>query len=240
MFKYLVLLTILSFSAMAKWTYMLESGLSYQQRNDVQIPNDTGTRLEFDRFDHGPFFHYRAELDYEMTNNHNLRLVLAPFDISVSGFVADSVDFDGTTFAGGQDLSVDYRFNSYRLGYYYSFWGRGKRQLNFGVTGKIRDARIRFRQASLSETYDNLGFVPLLYFAYQEDLGSGYYFNLNTDAAAAPQGRAIDLALKLRKDFSSHYQWGLGVRSLEGGADNDKLFTFSWVNYIVLDISGSF
>jgi len=33
---------------------------------------------------------------------------------------------------------------------------------------------------------------------------------------------------------------GIGVRSLEGGAENDKVYTFSWLNYLIVDYKYSF
>ena len=60
------------------------------------------------------------------------------------------------------------------------------------------------------------------------------------DAAFASQGRAIDIALKFRHNFSPDYNIGFGARSLEGGADNDKVYTFSWFNYAVIDFVGRF
>ena len=71
-------------------------------------------------------------------------------------------------------------------------------------------------------------------------MGSSWLFHFNMDAAAAPQGRAFDLAFKARKELSKNYQLGVGVRTLEGGADNDKVYTFSWFNYAVLDLVGTF
>ncbi len=62
-------------------------------------------------------------------------------------------------------------------------------QLNLGFTGKVRDAETTFSQLGVSSSYDNVGFVPLLYFEYQKSLGTNWNFNLTMDAAAAPQGR---------------------------------------------------
>ena len=130
---------------------------------------------------------------------------------------------------------MEYTFNSYRLSYVYAYSGFGSDQFNIGFTGKIRDAKTTFSQPGQSSFYSNVGFVPLLYFEYQKGFGSNYEFNITSDLAAAPQGRAIDVALKLRRELSSNSKLGVGLRSLEGGADNEKVFTFSWFNYFVLD-----
>lgn len=229
-----------TFISEAQVSFMLESGAVWQHRNDVQIPSDTGTRLDFDSFDRGPFFHYRGELFWKINEKHNLRAVYAPFQIQVKGPISSNVQFDGETFTPNEELEIDYKFNSYRLTYFYSFWEEERSHFNLGLTGKIRDAKIRFSQSGQSESYDNIGFVPLVYVEYQTPITSLWHFNVNMDAAAASQGRAIDLAIKFRRLITDQYSLGVGARTLEGGADNSKVFTFSWLNYAVVDLVGEF
>ena len=57
------------------------------------------------------------------------------------------------------------------------------------------------------------------------------------DALAAPQGRAEDLALKLRYDPTDRWSLALGYRMLEGGADSDTVYTFAWLHYVVASAS---
>lgn len=242
MLKVITCLVILISSnpVFAEFSYMLESGTVWQYRNDAKIPGNTGDRVDFDNFNQGPFFHYRAELFWKISEKGNIRFVYAPFNTVVKGPLNRNVNFNNKTFVAGQDLEVDYTFNSYRVTYFYSFFGNGDNQLNLGLTGKIRDAEIKFTQGSQVSSYDNVGFVPLIYFELQTSLGSSWLLNLNLDGAAASQGRAFDVALKLRRKISKNYKLGLGARALEGGADNEKVYTFSYFNYAVLDLTGSF
>jgi len=226
--------------ASAELQLMFESGAVFQQRNDVAVPGNTGDLLAFDSFNKGPFFHYRAEARYNWGKKHNFRLLLAPLSIKVTGPLAQDTFYVDKTFSSNQDLTVDYRFNSYRLTYFYAFFGNGRSQLNLGVSLKIRDAEIIFQQGLVTSSFDNLGFVPLLYFEYQRPLGSQWWVNLNMDGAWAPQGRALDLALKFRRALGDTHSVGVGYRILEGGADNDRVLTFSWFHYVVLDWVGTF
>lgn len=227
-------------SSFAQLQLGIELGQAWQERNDIQIPSTSGTRVEFDNFDSGPFFHYRAELLYQFSKKHKVRAVYAPFQIEAKGVIQQPVLFDDETFNASEELKISYKFNSYRLSYIYGFWGFNNDQLNIGVTAKVRDAEIEFQQAGRSAAYDNVGFVPLLYFEYQKSLSSQWMINFNTDLAVAPQGRAADLSLKLRRKFSNSTQLGIGGRTLEGGADNEKVFTFSWFNYAVADFIFTF
>jgi hypothetical protein len=242
--KYIFLCSLLFFSsytfAKASFDLILEAGSVWQHRNDTQIPSIGGTRLALDELDDGPFAHYRVEGIMRLNKNHAVRGLYAPLDIKVTGRPTRAIIFDGKTFNDTEDLTVNYRFNSYRLTYFYGFLGFGEDQINLGITLKIRDAETKFSQGATVESYSNVGFVPLFYFEYQKSLSSSWLFNFNVDAATASQGRAVDAALKLRRKFYDSSSFGFGFRTLEGGANNDKVYTFSWFNYAVLDITIGF
>ena len=225
--------------AFAQLRIHLEGGWVWQHRNDVKIPPDTGTRLNFDEFDSGAFPHYRVELIYKI-DRHGIRALYAPFEVEVKGLPTETILFDDRTFAAGQELTVNYQFNSYRLTYFYNLVEDSNQTLSLGFTGKIRDAEIKYNQSLTEATYDNQGFVPLLYFSYWRALSQNWSISLDGDAAAASQGRAIDVALKIHRQLSEQSTLALGGRTLEGGADNDKVFTFSWFNYLVAEFRYSF
>lgn len=215
----------------------LESGALWQIRNDVRIPGNTGTLVSFDEYSSNPFIHYRIETSFKTGARHGLRLIYAPLNISVNGEEKRQVNFNNQAFNANQPLSVDYTFNSYRVGYFYQLFGNDKSYFNIGITGKIRDAEITFSQNGTKASYDNLGFVPLFYYALRISLQEGLFLYSDADFAVASQGRAIDATLKLKKNISSNSLVGFGLRVLEGGADNDKVYTFSQINYLVIDFS---
>lgn len=214
---------------------LFETGAVWQHRNDVKIPPGTGNLVEFDEFNQGPFFHYRAEAYYNMNKKHIIRAVYAPFEVKVTGRLPNDVNFNGKSYDTSSDLTVRYKFNSYRLSYIYQLHNYGDTQINIGATLKVRDAKITFQQLSTISTYDNIGFVPLLYGSILHDITDNWYLFSDVDFAVAPQGRAIDLNIKLRRHITKASSFGIGLRSLEGGADNNKVYTFSWFNYLLLD-----
>jgi hypothetical protein len=63
---------------------------------------------------------------------------------------------------------------------------------------------------------------------------------LDGDALAAPQGRAEDVALAIWADLSKSLRLRAGYRLLEGGADNDKVYTFALVNYAFAGLTLTF
>lgn len=233
-------LTAFKANAFNKFDLTFETGGVWQNRNDFQIPPTSGTRFEMDQVDSGPFLHYRLEGYYRINEKHALRFVFAPSQIETTGELSGAVNFNGQNFLSGDDLTVKYKFNSYRLSYLFAFWGFEGDQLNLGITAKVRDAKISLSQNLTHSEYDNIGVVPLIYFEYQKVMTSKLSFHFTLDAAFAPQGRAVDGSAKVRYKVRDNLSLGLGFRSLEGGADNEKVYTFSWFHYVLMDLNIAF
>ena len=220
-----------------EFEWMLEAGTVWQNRNDFQIPPTLeGTRVFLGDIDDGPFLHYRSELYARLSERHGVRLTVAPFSVSFNQRIDQPIAFQDTQFLANRDTDFNYTFNSYRLTYFYAFWGHGDRQLNLGLTAKIRQAEILVRQGALTQSFEDLGFVPLIYFDWRQPLSDNWALLFNFDGLAGGPGRAIDVALKLRRKLGDSAWLGLGYRTLEGGADNDQVFTYSWFNYAVADL----
>ncbi|MBL7665808.1 MAG: hypothetical protein JNM93_11795 [Bacteriovoracaceae bacterium] len=230
---YLIASLFLSLPLCAKdFSTMIELGQNWQLRNDVRIPSQGGTKLAIDDFDNGPFNHGRLEFTYRWSQKHGLRLIYAPLTTYSEGISNQTINFNGQSFNTTDKLSIKYRFNSYRLGYVYRF----SENFYFGGTLKVRDASVRFKQNATTSEYNNTGLVPLFYLAYLKPMTESWSFFTDADFAAAPQGRAIDLSIKFRKKIKSATYLSLGLRTLEGGADNEKVYTFSWFTYLLGDI----
>jgi hypothetical protein len=54
--------------------------------------------------------------------------------------------------------------------------------------------------------------------------------------AGGGPGRAFDVALKVGYDFNRHVSLNAGYRLLEGGADVEQVYNFSWFNYLVASV----
>jgi hypothetical protein len=63
---------------------------------------------------------------------------------------------------------------------------------------------------------------------------------LDLDIAAAPQGRAIDAGGRLRYALSNRRAVGAGYRTIEGGADVERVFNFAWLNGAVATLAVTF
>ncbi len=211
----------------------LEGGAAWQLRNDFAVPGETGTRLSIDEANSGPFPAFRGTLWADVSKRTSLRLLAAPLRTTATLTPETPVEFNGTTFPGGQPLDVTYVFNSYRLSWVYRFRSSGPVSFRAGLTAKVRDAKIELSGSGLESTKSNTGVVPLLYGGVRWQLSDTLAIDLDVDAAAASQGRAEDVALRLEKKVSPKVDVFVGARTLEGGADNDEVYSFAWFAYAI-------
>ncbi len=220
-----------------RFSFEVEAGAVWQARNDVQIPNETGTRLSLaDLAGAGPYFAYRFTGIWDINRRHGLRLLVAPLTITGEGIPGAPLEFAGRDFQPGVATDAAYRFNSYRLTYRYRLHDGVRWNWQLGFTAKIRDAKVELRQADVSARDFNIGFVPLLHLSGELHLASDWRLQAEIDALAAPQGRAEDVAIRLNYSPTAAWSVAIGYRTLEGGADVDEVFTFAWLHYAVLAI----
>jgi hypothetical protein len=224
-----------------RWNIGIETGAVWQNRNDVQIPGDTGTRFSLTELvGKGPFGFLRLEMFYDMKPRHQLRFLIAPFRYTESGVFGNNVFFVDQTFAAGQATNATYQFNSYRVTYRYLFYQGSRWDWWIGATAKIRDAEIALQQGTVAARDTNVGLVPLLNLYGDYKLTDKWRFIVDFDGLIGPQGRALDLGLKIQYDITKQWYVGGGIRTLEGGADNDEVYNFGWFNYAVVSAGYQF
>ncbi len=224
------------------WQLTLESGPAWFSRNEVQIPNDDdGDRFDLTRLTgSGPDSYLRLAVEYRWNGRHAVTGLYAPLRSNGTGVLEDDVRFAGQVFSGGESLKGSYKFNTYRLGYRYTFRETGRWRFRAGGTVLVRDANVRLTQAGIIADDPDLGLVPLLTFDATRFLSERWSVELDVEGLAAPQGRAIDAALVVQYRWRDSLTTRLGYRVLEGGADNDSVYTFAWVHYALLGVQYAF
>jgi hypothetical protein len=220
----------------------LEGGALWQSRNDQRVPGNSGNLFSLSDFSKGPFGSYRVYLGRRFSEHHEIRLLYAPLELELKGKFSSTVNYKGATFAANTETTAYYKFNSYRLSYIYHFYVSSAWDLALGLTGKVRDAEVRLSQGILRESESNVGFVPLLHFQARRELSTNWKFIFDVDGLSAPQGRAIDLALMFERliSKSGESQAYFGYRTVEGGADNDKVYNFAWFHIATLGFKMNF
>jgi hypothetical protein len=228
-------------AAQARWQIDAETGLAVSGYNNVRIPGNTGTKFSLSRdLDIDQTVFWRARFSRMFGDKHSLSLLIAPLTFNAEGRLEKDLKFAGGEFAANTFVKAKYRFDSYRLTYRYDFYRRDRLRLGIGFTGKIRDAAIGVEGGGQKAEKTNTGFVPLINFRAHWTISSRFGVLLDGDALAAPQGRAEDVLLALTISTSKNLQFKIGYRLLEGGADNDEVYTFALVNYLVLGAAWRF
>lgn len=240
--KILVLIICLIASSLgwSKTRLYLESGIVENPYNRIGIPGDDGTRFDFSESLDESYLYYRLELKHYLNERHGIRALYAPLKVTGSEVYSKDINFQGVNFPAGNKLETLFQFNSYRLTYFYQLITQDKWQLQLGATAKIRDARIKLSGSGQSKDKKNTGFVPLLYVWSRYHLTDKWNLTLDLDAMAAPQGRAIDGALMAGYEICESFQANLGYRVLEGGADNDTVYSFSRFDFYFASVEYQF
>ena len=231
---------ILSFNVLSlkgQASFDLETGAIGTGYNNVRIPGDQGTlfSLKDDLISKTEIF-FRIRVSYTIKSRHTLSLLYAPLETVSTGNVPNDIILEGVTFPANSDLTGTYKFNSYRLTYRYEIVIRPKFEFGLGLTAKIRDAKIKLASAGLESEKTNVGFVPIINFRMLWKPYEKFGILVEGDALAAPQGRAEDFLVAATYRVSDRFGLKAGYRILEGGADNDEVYSFALFNYASVGI----
>jgi hypothetical protein len=231
----LILTVIFAQSLFSQFAVDAENGMIGTTYNNIRVPGDTGTKFSLcDELEDDIQYFYRLRLNYTLKEKHFFSLLYAPLTIESSGRFDKDVNYRDAVFFSGTDIEASYTFNSYRLTYRYEWINNKNFEFGIGFTAKIRDAEIELKNEDDSAGKSNIGFVPIINFRAMYKYNEVFGLLVEGDALAAPQGRAEDVLAALTWNYNEKLLLKAGYRILEGGADNDEVYTFSLINYAVL------
>jgi hypothetical protein len=226
---------------LAQNTIEVEGAIVEVGYNDVRIPGNTGTRFSLtDDLSSECSAAFRIRYSHTFLKKHWVGVLVAPLRVTSQGILNRDVEFQGTRFLQGTQVNATYRFDSYRLIYRYLFESRGAWQWGLGGALKVRDAAIRLQGAGRSSEKKNTGVVPLLSWMIRWSPKERMHLIMDGEALAAPQGRAEDILFAGLYDLNKQLSIKAGYRLLEGGADNDEVYTFSLFNQYIAGLVFSF
>ena len=232
------IMIIASVPALAGFYIDGEGGRAYTGYNDVAIPGDQGTRISLSEdLDTDPVWYYRGRVGYVFRGHHDFSFTAAPLRADAEGTVNSAVRFDDTVFSAGISLSARYQFDTYRFTYRYNLVAERDLIIGIGGTGLIRDALVSVEGDAERAEYTNVGFVPLFHFHLEYYFIDYFGVLLEGDAMAAPQGRAEDVMAALVYRAGDSWKFRAGYRMLEGGADNDKVYTFAMFHFVFVGVT---
>lgn len=200
--------------------------------NVIRIPNSGGTRFNLARdLKAKPKIFLRARLGYTFANRHTISVLYAPLTVRYEGIFGQNVNYNSVVFPAGQPLTAYYQFNSYRLTYRYDVVARERWRIGLGLTAKIRDANVRLSNAGQDTNFDDVGFVPLVNFYVAYRPNPAWTLLLEGDALGSRFGRAEDVFTGVTHQLSDHIGLKAGYRVVEGGANVETIYNFTWINY---------
>jgi hypothetical protein len=218
----------------AEYIINLQGAAVFTEKNDIRIPGDSGTKFSLsDDLSADTEFSGRLEAGYIHKERDYFGIVAAPLSVDSHGRVNRDISYAGTTFPAGTDLNATFRFDSYRITWRRKLVAREDLDVWLGVSGNIRDAEITVEGGGQRATKANTGFVPLINFLVDWRFSMPWSFRVAGDALVGPQGRAEDVLFALIYDIAPSTKLFAGYRVLEGGADNDEVYTFSLFHYAV-------
>ena len=219
----------------------LEGGGAFPYYNNVRIPGNTGTKISLtDDLDSDPAAYIRGRITYAFSEKHSLAFTAAPLRLKADGSVDKDVIFDDATFPAGTRLKAEYRFDTYRLTYRYDFHRASQLKAGVGLTAFVRDAEIRLEGGGRSASKTNVGFAPLINFNVEWSPIERFLVVMNGDVLASSQGRAEDVLFALKYRASDNLSLHIGYRIIEGGSDNDEVYTFSLLNLLAVGATWTF
>ncbi len=244
LYSFFTLLFIVLFSSggfCGEYSLSVQGGAVYQGYNDVKLPGNTGSRFSFkDDLDSDPVFSPRFEAGRYFSDFHYIGVMASTLRISSSGTLNRDILFDDVLFVQGTKVDGYYKFDSYRITYRYTFYDTRNIKFAAGVTGKVRDAEISLRSSAGEGKLKNRGGVMLLSYYLEWTAGQGISFLTYGDGLWSPYGRAEDVFAGLKYSLNEDLSLLGGYRILEGGADNDEVYTFALLHYAVLGIEYRF
>jgi hypothetical protein len=104
----------------------------------------------------------------------------------------------------------------------------------------VRDARIVLRQEGVFAEDTDVGIVPLVHLPGDATLSDNWRFLVDFEGLGSTQGRAFDIAAKLGYAFADGWQLAFGYRTIEGGADVERVHNFAWLHFGVASLRVAF
>jgi hypothetical protein len=240
----IILLAVLSIgaaAAYAEYVINVQGAAVFTEKNDIRIPGNSGTKFSLsDDLSADTAYAGRLEAGYIHKERDYFGIVIAPLSVDSHGSVDRDISFSGTTFPANTDLDATFRFDSYRITWRRKLVSRDDLNVWLGISGNIRDAAITVEGGGQQATKANTGFVPLINFLIDWRFSQPWSFRIAGDALVGPQGRAEDVLFTMLYDVNAATKVFAGYRILEGGANNDEVYTFSLFSYAVAGMEVSF
>ena len=217
----------------------LESGVFFTNINDIRNGNN-GTLISLKNDFKTPVSPFlRLRFGYLSNGKNHFSLLYAPLKIVETGTLEKDILVDGKNFKANIPIEVVYKFNSYRFTYNRIIISKDNFKFGLGLSAKIRDAGVSFKNRELLSENFSIGFAPLMNLLANWDISKKMGVDFFGEFIATSKGRAIDLSLSGRYSFTKNLQGNIGYRLLEGGANGTYRYNFIQLHFIFVSLNYS-
>lgn len=218
----------------------LESGVFFTNINDIRNGNN-GTLISLKNDFKTPVSPFlRLRVGYLSNGKNHFSLLYAPLKIVETRTLEKDILVDGKNFKANIPIEVVYKFNSYRFTYNRIIISKDNFKFGLGLSAKIRDAGVSFKNRELLSENFSIGFAPLMNLLANWDISKKMGVDFFGEFIATSKGRAIDLSLSERYSFTKNLQGNIGYRLLEGGANGTYRYNFIQLHFIFVSLNYSF
>jgi hypothetical protein len=230
----------LNLCANAQTFVNLESGALFTVINDIRSgTNGTLFSLKNDfQTPVSPFLRLRA--GFILNEKNHFSLLYAPLKIVETGTLEKDILFDRKIFKANLPIEAVYKFNSYRFTYNRRIINKDNFKFGLGLSAKIRDAGFSLQNTEQLSGNFSIGFVPLINLLANWNISQKMGVDFFGEGLAASKGRAIDISLAGRYNFTKNLQGNIGYRLLEGGANGTYRYNFIQLHFIFASLNYAF
>ena len=224
--------------AQERWRVDVENGAAISGYNDVGIPGNTGTRFSMtDDLKSDTEYLWRVRADFRSRPETRDLGAHRPAHDHVLGYLRRPVDFAGATYRPGRPCRrhVDVQLVSRDVPLRAVPQGHLDVRVRRDRQGPRRGDSTRVEWAVGREDRPWRGAARQLQVRAAPGRIARPSF-VEGDALAAPQGRAEDVFAGIVVDAGRQWSIKAGYRFLEGGADNDEVYTFAAVHYVAAGV----
>jgi hypothetical protein len=185
-----------------------------------------------------PFFRLRA--GYLSNEKNHFSFLYAPLKIAETGTIEKDILFDGKNFKANIPIEAVYKFNSYRFTYNRIIISKDNFKFGLGLSLKIRDAGVSLKNRDILSENFSIGLAPLINLLANWNISHKMGVDFFGEGIAASKGRAIDVSLSGRYNFSKNLHGNMGYRLLEGGSNGVNRYNFIQLHFIFASFNYSF
>jgi hypothetical protein len=201
----------------------------------------------------------RFSVDLAIKRHHEVVFLLQPLQLETTRRLERDVVVDDLTFKAGTVVNHLYSFPFTRVSYLYDLFGDADRELAFGASLQIRNARIEFGEnnGNALRSLRDIGPVPLLKARGQWRYRSGFFWGFEVDGTYAAikgvngsdnevTGALLDASLRAGLRLGGPADAFVNLRYLGGGAEgqgdpelpNDG-YTRNWLHFLTLSLGAN-